>query len=257
MLSKGFAGRHGVMLSLVGIAATLWLAVTGKLELYIHPRYVPFTVAMALIAAVASVAGFLMSQEHREHQDTHTDPEGHGDPEAPKSGRLRAAGSLLTVIAAVLGLLVLPPSALSAEAANQRDLNVSGTLGRHQTNDLLKQEPAGFNVRDWASLLRYSPGEDYFAGKTATVTGFVTADGKDPANVFYVTRFVVSCCTVDAQPVGVPVLRPGWQKEYKPGAWVTATGGFGNNPDQDNANPILLTSAQVTSAAEPERPYLH
>jgi len=245
------------MLSLIGIAATLWLAVTGKLELYIHPRYVPFTVTMALIAAAVSVAGFLMTREHSEHPDEHADPDTHTDPDVPKPGRLRAAGSLLTVIAAVLGLLVLPPSALTAEAANQRDLNVSGTLGRHQTNDLLTEEPSGFNVRDWASLLRYSPGEAYFAGKTATVTGFITAERKDPANVFYVTRFVVSCCTVDAQPVGVPVHQPGWQENYKPGSWVTATGSFGLNPNQDSTNPILMTATQITSTTEPERPYIH
>lgn len=236
------------MLSLVGIAATLWLAATGKLELYIHPRYVPFTVAMALIAAAVSVAGFVVAPP--EHS-------GHPDPEAPTPGRLRAAGSLLTVTAAVVGLLVLPPAALSADAANQRDLNVSGTLSRHQTTELLDNQPGSFSVRDWASLLRYSPGEDYFAGKVATVTGFITADPKGPTDVFYVTRFVVSCCTVDAQPVGVPVLHPGWQKEYKPGAWVTATGGFGRNPDRDSANPVLLNSAQITPAAEPQRPYLH
>jgi uncharacterized repeat protein (TIGR03943 family) len=235
------------MLSLIGITATLWLAVTGKLELYIHPRYVPFTVAMALIAATVSVAGFVLMT-----------PADNGHPEEPpKPGLLRATGSLLMVAIAVVGLLILPPATLTADAANQRDLNVSGTLGRHQTNELLDEGPGSFSVRDWASLLRYSPGEEYFAGKVATVTGFVTADRQDPADVFYVTRFVVSCCTVDAQPVGVPVRKPGWQKEYKPGVWVIATGGFGRNPDQDSANPILMTDAQVTSAVEPERPYLH
>jgi uncharacterized repeat protein (TIGR03943 family) len=240
------------MLSLIGVAATLWLAVTGKLELYIHPRYVPFTVTMALIAAVVSVVGFMLKTPgHSGHQGSHS------DPEVPEPGRLRAAGSLLTVIAAVVGLLILPPSTLTADAAQQRDLNVSGTLSRYQTNELLQDEPSGFNVRDWASLLRYSPGEDFFAGKKATVTGFISVDPKDPANLFYVTRFVVSCCTVDAQPVGIPVRQPGWQKEYKPGGWVTATGEFGRNPDQDSTIPILMTAAQITATTEPERPYLH
>jgi uncharacterized repeat protein (TIGR03943 family) len=173
-------------------------------------------------------------------------------------GRLRAAGSLFIVVAAVLGLLILPPSPLTAEAANQRDLNHSGTLSRYQTNDLLKSDPGTFNVRDWASLLRYSPaGEEYFSGKTATVTGFITADPKDPTNVLYVTRFVVSCCTVDAQPVGVPVREPGWQKQYKTGNWITATGGFGNNPNPDSTNAILMTDAVIAPTAEPQRPYLH
>ncbi|MGO4186450.1 TIGR03943 family putative permease subunit [Pseudarthrobacter sp. TAF60_1] len=239
------------MLSLIGTAATLWLALTGKLELYIHPRYVPFTVSMALIAAAVSIAGFVMRQEDSE------DPHGHPDAEPPKTGRLRAAGSLLIVTAAVLGLLILPPSPLTAEAANQRDLNHSGTLSRHQTTDLLQNDPGDFTVRDWASLLRYSPGEDYFADKTPTITGFITADPKDATNVFYVTRFVVSCCTVDAQPVGVPVRQAGWQKQYKQGNWITATGGFGRNPNQDSTNAILMTDPQITPTTEPQRPYLH
>ncbi|MET1088330.1 MAG: TIGR03943 family protein [Arthrobacter sp.] len=240
------------MLSLIGIAATLWLAATGKLELYIHPRYVVFTVAMALIAAAVSVAGFVLATPETPGHGEH--PE---QPQVPRPGRLRAAGSLLTVTAAVVGLLILPPAALTADAANQRDLNVSGTLGRHQTTQLLDADPTRFSVRDWASLLRYSPGDSYFVGKTATVTGFLTADPKDPTDVFYVTRFVVSCCTVDAQPVGVPVLHPGWQKEYKPGSWVTATGGFGPNPSPDSVNPLLLTDARLAPAIEPDRPYLH
>ena len=106
MLSKGFAGRHGVMLSLIGITATLWLAVTGKLELYIHPRYVPFTVAMALIAATVSVAGFVLMT-----------PGDNGHPEEPpKTGLLRATGSLLMVAIAVVGLLILPPATLPTSA---------------------------------------------------------------------------------------------------------------------------------------------
>ena len=240
------------MLSLIGIAATLWLAVTGKLELYIHPRYVPFTVTMTVIAAVVSVAGFVLKPaEHSGHTDPH--PASH----VPTPGRLRAAGSLLTVITAVVGLLLLPPSTLTADAAKKRDLNVSGTLGKYQTSQLLEEEPSGFNVRDWASLIRYSPGEEFFAGKVATVTGFITPDQKDPANVFYVTRFVVNCCTVDAQPVGVPVRQPGWQADHKPGNWVTVTGGFGPNPNDVNAGSVLVTAATITPTTEPDRPYVH
>lgn len=236
------------MLSLIGIIATLWLAVTGKLELYIHPRYVPFTVAMALIAASVSLAGFLtVPPEH----DPHTEPDN------GRHSRLRAAGSLLTVTAAVVGLLVLPPATLTSAAAKQRDLNVSGTLSRYQTGKLVDGDPSTFNIRDWASLLRYSPGNDYFTGKTASLIGFVTADKDDPANIFYVTRFVVTCCTVDAQPVGVPVRLPGWQKQYKPDSWVTVTGGFSPNPARDRSPHILLTSAQITPTPEPQRPYVY
>ena len=246
MLSKGFAGRHGVMLSLIGIIATLWLAVTGKLDLYIHPRYVPFTVAMTFIAASASLAGFLTAPAGEDHTDR----------EKPRS-RLRAAGTLLLVSAAIIGLLLLPPTTLGSNAAKQRDLNVSGTLSKYQTSTLVDEDPATFNIRDWASLLRYSPGDAYFTKKTATITGFVTADNDDPANIFYVTRFVVTCCTVDAQPVGVPVRLPNWQKLYKPDSWITVSGHFTPNPGPSSGPHLLLNSPQTAATTQPPQPYVY
>jgi uncharacterized repeat protein (TIGR03943 family) len=252
------------MLSLTGIAATLGLALTGKLELYIHPRYVPFTVGMAVLAAAASVAAFILvpPQGADGAATGHSDDGGrhsHGHPGAGTGspGRLRAAGSLLAVLAAVVGLLVLPPATLSSAAARQRDLNLSGTLGPAMTSRLLEEDPSSFGVREWASLLRRSPGDDYFTGKTATVTGFVTAAKDDPQNIFYVTRFVVTCCTVDAQPVGVPVYRPGWQEQYAADSWVTATGEFTHNPDGDSKVRLLMSPAGITATAEPDRPYVH
>jgi uncharacterized repeat protein (TIGR03943 family) len=255
------------MLSLTGIAATLGLALTGKLELYIHPRYVPFTVGMAVLAAAASVAAFILvppegaegAADGHSHADGggHSHSHGHLGAGTGSPGRLRAAGSLLAVLAAVVGLLVLPPATLSSEAARQRDLNLSGTLGPAMTSRLVEEDPSSFGVREWASLLRRSPGDDYFTGKTATVTGFVTAAKDDPQNVFYVTRFVVTCCTVDAQPVGVPVYRPGWQEQYAADSWVTATGEFTSNPDGDSKVELLLSPSSVTATTEPDRPYVH
>ena len=235
------------MLSLIGIIATLWLAATGKLDLYIHPRYTVFTVTMTLIAASAALAGFIViTPAHGEHPE----PEG-------ARGRLRATGSLLIVSVAVIGLLILPPTTLSSAAANQRDLNISGTLSRYQTSTLIEEDPSSFNIRDWASLLRYSPGDAYFTGKTASVTGFVTADKDDPSNVFYVTRFVVTCCTVDAQPVGIPVYLPGWQKKYKPDSWITVSGQFGANPRRDSASRLLLSPGQIAATTQPQQPYVY
>jgi uncharacterized repeat protein (TIGR03943 family) len=237
------------MLSLIGIVATLWLGATGKLELYIHPRYVPFTTIMTLIAAAFAVAGFFLvppaHHEHDEHQVT-----------TPR-GRFRAAGSLVTVAAAVIGMLMLPPSTLSSTTARQRDLNGSGTLSKVQTGQLVGQDDSAFTVREWASLLRYAPGENYFAGRTATVTGFVTADKADPANIFFVTRFFVTCCVVDAQPVGVPVHDPGWQKRYKSDTWVTVSGGFRKNPGQDGTATLVLIPDKIDPTTQPARPYVY
>ena len=45
----------GVILILVAVCATVWLAATQQLVLYIHPRYVVFTVIMAVIALITEL----------------------------------------------------------------------------------------------------------------------------------------------------------------------------------------------------------
>jgi uncharacterized repeat protein (TIGR03943 family) len=239
------------MLGLIGITSTLWLGATGKLELYIHPRYVTFTIVMALIAAALAAAAVVLRGGHAHHND------GDDHPDVGQQRPLRVAGSLLTVAAAVVGLLVLPPSALTSATANQRDLNSSGTLSRHQASQLLTADEGDFDVRDWASLLRYDAELQYLPGRTATITGFITMDKANPAAVFFVTRFVTTCCTVDAQPVGVPVHHPGWQSDYKTDTWVTVTGTFQRNPDADAKTLTIFVPDTITPTSQPDRPYLH
>ncbi|GAB2738490.1 TIGR03943 family putative permease subunit [Sinomonas soli] len=256
---RGFAGRVGVMLSLTAVAATLWLSATGRLGLYINPGYAPFATVMAAIGGVLAVAAFALLPAAAPRPAA---PEGRGRREGAPApgpgqavGRFRAAGSLLVVAAAVVGLLVLPPRTLTSAAASQRSLNVSGTLSRAQTANLESRDPADYTVRDWASLLRYDT-DGNLVGKSATLTGFVTPDRADPANVFFITRFVISCCAVDAQPVGVPVYLPGWQKQYSADAWITATGTFYESPNPAKGTSTVITADQITHTAQPAQPYL-
>jgi uncharacterized repeat protein (TIGR03943 family) len=247
------------MLSLTAVAATLWLSATGRLGLYINPGYAPFATVMAVLGGLLAVAAFAFVPAAAPRA---AGPEGRGRREGAPSpgageavGRLRAAGSLLVVAAAVVGLLVLPPRTLTSAAASQRSLNVSGTLSRAQTSTLEGQDPAAYTVRDWASLLRYDT-DGHLVGKSATLTGFVTPDRTDPANVFFITRFVITCCAVDAQPVGVPVYLPGWQKQYSADAWVTATGTFYESPHPTKGAATVITADQITTTAQPPQPYL-
>ncbi len=244
---------QGVALSLIGVVATLWLGLTGQLALYIHPRYFVFTMVMAVIAAVLALAAFALApgaaDEHLHEQ---------AETGITRWGWLWPTGSILTITAAVVGLLVLPPSTLTTSTVAQRGLNGSASaLVSNDAGKLAGGDYSSFTVRDWASLLRSGAGVDFFAGKTATVTGFVTPDKGDPANVFFVTRFVVSCCAVDAQPIGVPVYRPGWQNEYKTDSWVTLTSGFRPNPNVTSRESVVLIPDTITPVAQPAQPYVY
>ena len=76
----------------------------------------------------------------------------------------------------------------------------------------------------------------------------------DDDDVFYVARFTVTCCAVDAQPVGVPVHLPGWQDRFEPDDWVAAEGRFGEDP-AGGASPVLIPEA-VEPTEQPEQPYV-
>ncbi|MCS5717972.1 TIGR03943 family protein [Herbiconiux sp. CPCC 205763] len=266
---------RGIVLSLVGVVAIVWLAAAGQLVLYIHPRYVEFTVIMAVIAGAIVIAAFAVlpraTHDHDGHDHDGHDHDGHDHDEdtghATGPGRRRrewiwTVVTALIVVGTVGALLVLPPATLTSATVDQRDLNASAALTDQGTTeappaDLVGSDTDSFTVKDWASLLRQGAGEDYFAGKTATLTGFVTPDPDDSDNVFYIARFVVTCCAVDAQPVGVPVYLPGWADDYAVDSWVTADGGFGANPSVSGSQAIVFEPTRITATDQPAEPYVY
>jgi uncharacterized membrane protein YcgQ (UPF0703/DUF1980 family) len=143
--------RHwsGAALALVGVIATLWLAASGRLTLYVHPRY-----------------------------------------------------TLLTVIMAVLTLLVL--------------------------------------------VLMAAVGAFAAAGE----------DGDHDHDVFFLARLAVSCCAVDAQPIGIPVYRPAWREQIEPGAWITIQGTFAKNPSPDSQESVAIGVGSLAKINEPDQPYV-
>jgi uncharacterized repeat protein (TIGR03943 family) len=243
----------GVTLALIGVVAILWLAATGRLEMYIHPRYTVFTVVMAVIGGLASIAAFLVVPGSGEHDHEHDDGES-----VPRS-RWRVVGSFVAsgtlVLATVAALLVLPPAALTSATADNRDIAGSTALSDVDATELVGGDSTSFTVKDWATLLHQGLGDDFFLGKRAAFSGFLVATS-DP-DVVYVARFLVTCCAVDAQPLAVPMLLPGWQDEYAVDDWVEVAGSFATDADPDAVAPIVLVPSEVTGIEQPAQPYVH
>lgn len=242
----------GVVLSLIGVVSTLWLAATGRLGLYIHPRYFVFSVVLSVIAAVLLLLAIAIvpgAEEEDDHAHDHA-------PTRPGRRWLAVLAPAAVIVFAAVALLVLPPAALTASTATQREVNTNA-VDASATVAAPTGDTASFTVRDWATLLRQGASEQFLAGRTATVSGFVTPDASDPKNVFYVARFIVTCCAVDAQPVGVPIYRANWADTYSEGQWVEATGGFEANPSVTSVEAVVLEPDVVTPIDEPAMPYVY
>lgn len=207
--------NRGVLLVAFGVVATLWLRATGQLNLYIHPRYYLFSVVMSVVG----LAAIIFSTQNSKHKHHHSPPS------------RNVAVSLTIVLIAFAMLIIIKPASLSSDIASQRGVNSgANTDAITKLNDIDVVSPFGNNstnqlsVRDWSNLLSQTSDNAFFAGKQATVLGFITpGDNKD---TFYVSRFVVSCCTVDARPIGVPVYKPNWQKTYQNNQWLEVSGVF-------------------------------
>jgi putative membrane protein len=249
----------GPVLALIGIVAMLWLGLTGKLELYIHPRYVVFTVVMAVIGLVFTLASFFMAPQWR---DKHTH-----DEDAAPTGRARrlakATGLQLSaaaiIVAAVFAMLVLPPAPLSLSAAEQRSVNSSvgsAPVAPISDEQLASIDTSTFTVKEWTTYLNMGVSAEFLAENPVDVTGFVSADTNDPDNVFFVTRFSITCCAVDASPLGLAVYHPNWQNELTEGKWVRVRGGIVPNPSAFSTETYSVVPTDVEPADDATEPYV-
>lgn len=248
MLSKQrgwLADWSGVLLLMVIGVAVLWLGGTGQLPLYIHPRYVVFTIGLTTVGVLLASASLVVNPVSAK--------------QLPRGGWRQ--GGIVGLVLLVAGMmLVVAPQTLGTVTASQRVINsgVAGGSTRPSEASLLQQRGSylRFDVRDWASLLAQADQPSLYQHKPAKLSGLV-APSPDDADVFFVSRFVVSCCAVDARPVGVPVYQPGWQQRFKADDWVEVNGEFIGHPTTGISHKTVVRPDYITAIERPENPYVY
>lgn len=253
---------------------------SGQLSFFIHPRYNVFTVAMTIIAVIFALLSLVMSSRvrnrHAAKQGATSSPpaisptgsveishdhDHEHDVDVPTT-RVGITAAILSAVlsaAAVITLVVLPPATLSTVTVENRAINqaaLGDTVAAFegaQTGD--EETFLAFTVREWAGILRQTQDPTFFQGKPVDVVGFVVSDPDNPGT-FFVTRFVVSCCSVDAQPVGVPVYEPGFEQSFPDETWVRVVGEFVVNPDTSSTHPLVLRPREIGQTEQPREPYL-
>ena len=248
MWAKFFAWR-GVIAVVVLALITLWLGAEQRLGFYIHPRYNIFTLVMAGIAVglfALSLWALAKPQEHDEDA-----------PKRKKGPKLADVGSVVITMGMVLTVVLLPPTTLSSATAANRSANDKTVMGG--VGDIAADGSAELfatlTVREWAGLLVQNQTPSFYAGKPVEVIGIVTPSASSP-DIFELTRFVVTCCAVDAQPVSIPVYLPDWQQSWPADSWVRIEGGFAPAPAGTSGAALVLVPVEIATEEVPNEPYL-
>lgn len=230
-LGEDAAGLVMVALGTVG----LQMALTGDALWFVKPsmRW-PLGASGLLLVGVGLLTVIGATRRHG-HAGDHAGHD-HGDHDHP-------SGVGLLLVAPLLALLLVAPSALGASAADRR-------LARIDTEAPLGPLPAPVDGTTVIPLLevmqRHARGEQGgLAGLQLRLVGFVaepTSDG------FVLTRFRLACCAADASVakvriVGVPAPAAD--------AWVEVVG-----PWVPGATELpVVAASRVTPVATPANPY--
>lgn len=230
---------------------------SGVLLYYINQRFVTLTLLASLGLVLLAVSYY------RQPQDTHHhDGHDHSDHD---HGTLTWVGLLMLMVPVVLGFFVAPKP-LGAGAMSNREVSIGGVSSGSLSNTFAPIAPPGGNnsmgvvagernIMDWLLAFQQASDPAGFNGQTAQVIGFVYRDERLAADMFMVSRFVVSCCVADGTPVGL-IVRWSTAVDIPADQWVEVKGHFEAGAVGEVNTPILVADV-VTPIEPPKQPYLY
>ncbi len=230
-------------------------AITGQLALLIHPNYFGLCIASGVVLLVLGL-GRLWQHINQ--------PSGRTENVQHITLLPHNLGNSLLILVAIAGLSV-SPAVLASQTAIQRGLTESLPLTRSQPQSFrTNTNPEERTLIEWIRTLNAYPEPDAYTGQPVKVTGFVTHLPQLPENYVMVSRFVLTCCAVDAYPVGLPVKLSGDRTELKPDTWVEVEGqmmteNFSLDPESTDTTTaqrqLVIAAKAVTVIPTPKNPY--
>jgi putative membrane protein len=220
----------------------------GKLDWYIHERFMPLTVLAVLVLLVIGVAVFRAARNTPEPDD-HIHEEGH-DHKHTFSGW----GLVIAMLPLVIGVLIpaqpLTSNAMSGKGVSSAAPAAAGGL----TVVRFDQAADDRNILDWIRLFNSGESAGTYLGQNASVIGFVYHDPRLKAGQFLVTRFAIVCCTADAFAIGMVV---DWSKSASlpDDQWIKVKGAV-QSTQLDGETLPLIQASSIEPVQPPDQPYL-
>lgn len=235
-----------------------WL--TNELNLLIHPNYFWLVRITGIILLILSLIKTLeIIKKSKTPTDLDSSMVEHITLFPP------GWGSSLLIITALLGLII-SPQVLTSQTALQRGVTETLPLTRSQPQSFrVATKPEDRTLIDWIRTLNAYPEPDAYTGQKAKLQGFVIHLPQLPENYLLISRFVLTCCAVDAYPVGIPVKLNTSRQTYPPDTWLEIEGEMTTetlNVDRNTLTEttsgkrqLILVAREIKEIPTPKDPY--
>jgi len=220
---------EAVVVGMLGVLMTI-KALNGGLALYIHPRYHLLLAGVGVTLGVIGGARLLIGRQ-------------------PVPGRMLPLPALVVLCLVLVPARPLGASLVSAKALTpQSNADLLARLEGSRSNDTTE-----WTLLEWTAALR-SEGIAALEGKPVRLEGFVFRTDDLPADLIFVGRYLVTCCTADGRALALAVRTPN-PAEFATDQWVRVEGTLKGVAMDGRTVPVVDgTSTRIDA---PEVPYLY
>jgi putative membrane protein len=226
-----------ITLGLLGLYI-IYLFLLGKLNYLIHIRYIWLALAAGVIIALIGMIGLIINR---------------------KSLLDRSKLSIinLLMLLMVMAMFLVPLKSLSSDSFSLRAITQQVQLNSAEkemiTNKLnFNVDSTTFTMYDWIKAKGLGD-TDWFVGKKFKGTGFISPVKDDKH--FTLSRFIISCCVVDATPTGL-IVEYDYTKTYKANDWLEVEGVFVVKDYAGVVQPVIIPT-RVQVIPQPQDIYLN
>jgi uncharacterized repeat protein (TIGR03943 family) len=214
----------------------IYLFFIKRLNFLIHERYIVFTLIAGFVLAVVGIIGSIMSLQS-------------------KNKKLKFNLSLVILLITFF-VPFIPLKSLSSDSFDIRSVNKNIRVSENEKQDIrqkinFKIDSNDFTMYDWVK----AKGLDdlsIFKDKEFTGTGFIAPK---QGNIFSLSRFILSCCVVDATPAGI-LVDYDYNKEFKSNDWLEVKGKFKIQEVNGIQEPVVIPTS-VIKINQPDNVYLN
>lgn len=213
------------------------LQLNENLFWYINPRFEVFTLFFAVLALVISVLSIFIVKNTEEQNVS----------------KLELFGISLFVLIIILGF-ILKPATLSADILSQRESNLNTLYAGSEERLIdLFQSSENYTLGDWIKVLNTSNASQTYEGAAVKIEGFV-ANFNNEKDYFRASKFILTCCAVDARPVGMIVNQESWDDSFAENDWISVEGTLQFNESFDQ---FEIVPENITTIDTPKNPYIY